>query len=69
VFRQSIKPVLEKPRLLTGTDLQELFALKPGPIFRTILDGLEQAQVEDAIRSRADAIVWVRTFIQQGDGK
>jgi len=66
VFRQSIKPVLEKPRLLTGTDLQELFSLDPGPIFRTILDGLQQAQVADEVHSRADAIEWVRAFIQQG---
>jgi poly(A) polymerase len=69
VFRQSIKPVLEKPKLLTGTDLQEFFSLTPGPIFRTILDGLQQAQVEDEIRSRADAIEWVRAFIQQGGSK
>jgi poly(A) polymerase len=58
--------VLEKPRLLTGTDLQELFSLDPGPIFRTILDGLQQAQVADEVHSRADAIEWVRAFIQQG---
>jgi poly(A) polymerase len=66
VFRQRIKPVLEKPRLLTGIDLQKLFSLTPGPIFRTILDGLQQAQVAGEVRSRAEAIEWVRTFIQQG---
>jgi poly(A) polymerase len=66
VFRQSIKPVLEKPRLLTGIDLQELFSLTPGPIFRTILDDLQQAQVAGEVRSRAEAIEWARTFIQQG---
>jgi poly(A) polymerase len=69
VFRQSIKPVLEKPRLLTGTDLQNLFSLTPGPIFRTILEGLQQAQVADEIHSRAEAIEWVRAFIQQGYSK
>ena len=69
VFRQSIKPVLEKPRLLTGNDLQDLFSLTPGPIFRTILDGLQQAQVADEVRSRVDAIEWVRAFIQQGNSK
>lgn len=66
VYRQSIKPVLDKPRLLTGNDLQELFSLTPGPVFRTILDGLQQAQVADEVRSRAEAIEWVRIFIQQG---
>jgi poly(A) polymerase len=69
VFRQRIKPVLEKPRLLTGNDLQDLFSLTPGPIFRTILDGLQQAQVADEVRSRVDAIEWVRAFIQQGNSK
>lgn len=65
IFQQHIKPVLENPRLLTGADLQELFMLKPGPIFSTILDGLQQAQVAGEVDSRDEALAWVRTFLQQ----
>ncbi len=69
VFRRSIKPVLEQPRLLTGTDLQELFSLDPGPIFKTILDGLQQAQVAGEVCGRVAAIEWVRAFLEQGYSK
>jgi len=65
IYRHSIKPVLDKPGLLTGTDLKELFMLKPGPIFSIILDGLQQAQVAGEVGSRDDALAWVQTFLQR----
>jgi len=65
IYRHSIKPVLENPRLLTGTDLKELFMLKPGPIFSLILDGLQRAQVAGEVGSRDDALAWVQTFLQR----
>jgi poly(A) polymerase len=64
IYRHRIEPVLENPRLLTGTDLKELFMLEPGPIFRTILDGLQQAQVAGEVGNRDEALVWVRSFLQ-----
>src|SRR5258708_36634782 len=41
-------------RLLTGDDLQEM-GFQPGPFFSQILQGLENAQLEGQIRSRAEA--------------
>ena len=59
LYRRHILPVVTAPRLVTGDDLQQLFHLTPGPRFKTLLDELEVAQVEGAIRTRAEALQWV----------
>jgi poly(A) polymerase len=64
IYQKHIKPVLEKPRLLTGHDLQRVFHLQSGPVFSLILDGLQQAQVEGMIDSREDAIAWVHDYLR-----
>jgi poly(A) polymerase len=64
IYQKHIKPVLEKPRLLTGHDLQRVFHLQSGPVFSLILDGLQQAQVEGMIDSREDAIAWVNDYLR-----
>ncbi len=63
VFQHHIKPVLSRPRLLTGHDLQTEFKLAPGPIFSKIFAGLEEAQVNGEVVSRKDALTWVRSFV------
>jgi poly(A) polymerase len=65
LYQRRIKSVLEKPGLLNGHDLQEIFELKPGPVFRTILDDLQQAQAAGEIVGREDAIAWVRDYLRQ----
>lgn len=62
VYRESIRPVLTGPPLLTGDDLKRM-GLEPGPIFGAIIDGLEQAQVAGEIAGRDEAIMWVRDFM------
>lgn len=62
VYRRYIQPVLTGPPLLTGDDLK-CMGLDPGPIFREILNGLEQAQVAGEIAGREAAIIWVRDFM------
>jgi poly(A) polymerase len=42
------------PRLLGGDDLIAL-GYRPGPLFREMLDALEEAQLEGQVRTRADA--------------
>jgi len=59
--------VLNGPPLLTGADLKDM-GLTPGPIFRRILDGLEQARVAGEIADRPAAAAWVRTFLAAGPG-
>jgi poly(A) polymerase len=59
LYRDRIVPVMRAPRLVTGHDLQQIFNLTPGPRFKTLLDGLEVAQVEGRIHTRAEALQWV----------
>lgn len=61
VSRESVRPVLNGPKLIDGGDLKGL-GLVPGPIFREILDGIEQARVEGEVTSREEALAWARRF-------
>lgn len=47
------------PALLDGDDLRDL-GLAPGPRFGLILAGLRAAQVAGRVRTRAQAVAWVR---------
>jgi poly(A) polymerase len=46
------------PRLLTGDDLKSL-GFRPGPLFREILDALEDAQLNGKISNRGQALEFV----------
>lgn len=61
VYRESVRPVLQGPKLIDGRDLKSL-GLTPGPIFREILDGIELARVEGEVTSREEALEWARSF-------
>jgi len=63
VYFQTIQPVLTE-RLLTGTDLIEIFRLEPGPEFRTIFDGLENARVAGEVQGREQALKWVKNYLK-----
>ena len=51
------------PRLLTGNDLKEL-GFSPGPVFREILQALEEGQLEGTLKSREDALRFVQQHYQ-----
>jgi poly(A) polymerase len=50
-------------RLITGQDLITLFGLKPSPVFKTILEAVEEARLSRTFDSREDAIAWVRSWL------
>lgn len=52
---ESLRPA----RLITGNDLI-LLGLKPGPLFRQILESVEEAQLDERLESREQAIAFVR---------
>jgi poly(A) polymerase len=62
-YRKTIKPVLAK-RLVSGDDLIAFFGLKPGPLFRTIFDRLEDARVEGRVKDRAQALEWIKNYLK-----
>jgi poly(A) polymerase len=47
------------PRLLTGDDLKEL-GLEPGPQFRSLLQAVEDAQLDGRLNSKEEALEFVR---------
>ncbi|MDK9708759.1 MAG: HD domain-containing protein [Desulforhopalus sp.] len=64
VYKDYIQPVLLAPRLLTGKDLIEEFALVPGPLFATLLDELDVARVEGTVFDRPAALAFVAAYLQ-----
>jgi poly(A) polymerase len=48
------------PRLVTGADLIEM-GYERGPVFREILDAVEEEQLEGRLVDREDALRWVRS--------
>mgnify|MGYP002683118909 CR=1 FL=1 len=47
-----------KPHL-TGDDLRQM-GLKPGPVFREILEGLRLSRLDGSIDTRDEEIAWVK---------
>jgi len=54
----------KKPRLITGDDLIAM-GLKPGPIFREILEEIEDLRAEKKIRTKKAALAAVRAILME----
>jgi poly(A) polymerase len=48
------------PPLVTGNDLKAL-GLAPGPVFKDILDAVATRQLEGTLRTRDEALAWIRS--------
>lgn len=59
---EAIRP----PRLITGADLIAL-GYRPGPLFRVILERVEDAQLEGRVTDREQALALVRAQFQTAD--
>ena len=57
--------VIDPPPLITGDDLKSL-GLKPGPDFKTLLDTIRDAQLNDQIITRDQALALASTSLAQG---
>lgn len=58
-----IVPVVEGEKLLTGTDIIEIFGLEPGPILGKILQHVELARIEGIITDRNQAVEFVEKYL------
>lgn len=56
VEKEHVAPVRTASPLLTGRDLIKELQLEPGPMFRTILEQVEEAQMEHRINTRKEAL-------------
>jgi poly(A) polymerase len=56
---------IRPPRLVTGDDLLAI-GLRPGPLFKEILNAVEEAQLNDSIRTREEALILAKSLIPAG---
>ncbi|SHI04068.1 poly(A) polymerase [Desulfofustis glycolicus DSM 9705] len=65
LYHETIAPVLNGPKLLTGNDLIATLRLEPGPLFRELLEGVETAVVEGVVHTREEALGWVDRYLAE----
>jgi poly(A) polymerase len=62
-FFHSFKPRITEPPLITGRDLIHEFGLIPSPLFKRILNLVQEETLTNKIKSRSEALAWVRDYI------
>jgi poly(A) polymerase len=65
VRREHVEPVRRQPPLITGRDLIEELRLEPGPVFRELLERVEEARMEKSISTREEALAMVRAYLER----
>ncbi|MDQ7838530.1 MAG: HD domain-containing protein [Thermodesulfobacteriota bacterium] len=65
-YKEKVKPLLTRPRLITGHDLINIFHLEPGPFFKVLMEEMEDAQVEGRVSTRDEALEWVTARLKEG---
>lgn len=63
VRRQHVEPVRARPPLITGRDLISELGLEPGPVFREVLELVEEVQMEGGLTSRQEALDLARRYL------
>ncbi len=63
-FETNFKPRTSSPRLITGHDLTAEFGLEPSPLYRKILDRVEEERLSRSDMTRQDALALVRRLIR-----
>jgi len=63
-FETDFKPKKSMPPLITGHDLKNNFGLKPSPLFKKILDRLEEERLSRSDMTRQDAEALVKRLIR-----
>ncbi|MEW6429464.1 MAG: HD domain-containing protein [Thermodesulfobacteriota bacterium] len=63
IYEEKLAAVLDGPPLVTGHDLIETHGLTPGPLFRQILTGVEEARAVGEINDRQQALAWISSFL------
>lgn len=64
-FIHRFQPVSNEPSLITGHDLIEVFGLTPSPLFKTILDAVEESKLARTIKDRAEALSLVKNYLKR----
>jgi hypothetical protein len=62
-FFNRFKPVSNEPPLITGHDLIKVFGLTPSPLFKKILDLVDEAKLTHTIKNRTEALALVKEYL------
>lgn len=62
-YHDYFEPALKRPPFLTGKDLIKDFGLTPSPLFKIILDRIEEGRLTGQLGSKVDAIRWTKSFL------
>jgi hypothetical protein len=63
-FETEFKPRASRPQLISGQDLIAEFGLNPSPLFRKILDHVEEERLSRREMTRQEAVQLVRELIK-----
>jgi len=63
VRQEHVIPVQSAPPLLSGNDLITVLQLEPGPLFREILEHIEEARMEHLISTRKQALALAARYV------
>jgi hypothetical protein len=55
--------LIDKPPLITGYDLIHVFGLTPSPLFKKILDLVDDAKLIHTVKNRSEALELVRNYL------
>jgi poly(A) polymerase len=64
-FETDFRPKKSTPPIITGRDLIHEFGLKPSPLFKKILDRVEEERLSRSNMPRQEAVALVRRLIRQ----
>lgn len=59
----TFRPLSHEPRLITGHDLIQVFGLEPSPLFKTVLNLVDEERLTKRIKNRTQALSLVRDYL------
>ncbi len=65
-YAETLTPIRQKRRFLTGHDIIAELGLSSGPIIGRALDAVEEAQLEGLVRSREEAVSFLSEWLKTG---
>ena len=63
MYFQNYLPQITQEPLITGNDLITRFGLHPSPVFKIILEAVDEARLSQSLDSREQALAWVASWL------
>jgi poly(A) polymerase len=64
-YYERCQEVISPPKLISGNDLMDEFGLEEGPRIGELLEAVREAQVEDEVRTKEEALALVKGLLTQ----